>query len=176
MSAAEAKAAIEKYASAVERRLKPGLDAACELRDKAFEQLAETEQMEKALDVLDVAAEAAAEKGAEAQRDVTGRLPPALETKVNIGEEFYMNAHVHSLEPVIVDVGLGALVEMSRQEAREFVTKRRGMLEAQAATQTKRIAEVQAHLEHVVRHLAELKVAAGTTALREKLAGIAEED
>lgn len=161
VSSIYAKSAIESYSTAVEKRLKPGLDTACRKRDLAFAQLAELEQMQKALDVLDINAEDAADakEVGRIEEDASGRPMPVLETRVNIGEEFYMNAHVHSLDCVIVDVGLGMLVELSREEARRFVEERRDMLEKRAERETKRIAETQAILNKVVEQLAELKMA-----------------
>lgn len=155
VSLSEAKAAIASYTNAVQRRLRPSLDAAIAARDAAYAGLAEAERMSRALDALDAAAEAAP-CAEEEETDEAGDSPPLLQTRVNIGEEFYADAAVARLEPVIVDVGLGVLVEMSREEARVVVKTRREGFEKEAEKQNQRIAGVQAHLKGVVKHLEEL--------------------
>lgn len=152
----EAKAAISSYTRAVERRLRPGLDSAIAARDAAYAGLAEAEQMSSALDVLDAVASTPAEEGA---MDEHGDPAPRLRTRVNVGEEFYADAEVTRLEPVVVEVGLGVLVEMTREEARVVVERRREAMEKEAEKQNQRIAAVQAHLKSVVKHLEELTVA-----------------
>lgn len=148
----EARAAIAEYTSAVEQQLRPALEAATIARRKAQEYLLETEQMDKTLHALDMAAE-------EQPRDTDecGDLPPRLEARVNIGEEFYVKANVYILEPVIVDVGLGFLVEMSRAEVRQYVQRRKNLYEGEVDRCSKRIETVQAHLKSLLKYLGELK-------------------
>lgn len=148
----EARAAIAEYTHVVEQQLRPTLEAATSAREKTQEYLLETEQMNKALNALDVAADEQLE-----DRDEYGELPPRLETRVNIGEEFYVKANVYILEPVIVDVGLGLLVEMSRAEVRQYVQRRRNLYEGEVDRCSKRIEKVQAHLKSLLRYLGELK-------------------
>lgn len=156
----------------MERRLRPGLDAAILARDAAYASLAEAEQMSSALDVLDVVASTPPDGAT----DEHGHPPPRLRTRVNVGEEFYADAEVTRLEPVVVDVGLGVLVEMTREEAREVVERRREAMEKEAEKQNQRIARVQAHLKRVVKHLEELTVAtAGSTLLSERATEFREE-
>lgn len=173
VSLKEARAAIENFTTSIEKRLKPGLNEACQQRDKAMGGLAELEQMEKALDVLDMADEAA--KGIKGKLDVSGRPLPALETRVNIGEEFYMKGHVHCLDRVIVDVGLGVRVELSRRQARGFVNDRRHMLQVRVDRHTKRIAEVQAILNNVMENVSKVEMAAYGAEVRENH-GVGEDD
>lgn len=156
----EIKTAYENYTHAVELRLKPGLDAVCELRDQTFEQLAELEQTSRALDVIDAAADGKTDSERQHDVDETGAPLPAMKTRVNLGEEFYVQAHVHKLDVIVVDVGLGIMVEMTRDEVREFIKTRKEALESQGAKHSKRIAEIQAHLKTVMKLLSQLKVSA----------------
>lgn len=148
----EARAAIAEYTRAVEQQLRPALEAATAARESAQDCLLETEQMEKALEALDLSAEEKVD-----DRDESGQLPPRLETRVNIGEEFYVKANVYILEPIIVDVGLGFLVEMSRTEVRQFTQRRRSLYEDEVDRCSKRIEKVQAHLKSLLKYLGELK-------------------
>lgn len=165
-TSAEVNAAVAQYSRVIEHRLKPGLDAACEIRDRTFEQLAELDQMSKALDVLDAAAEDSA-AGSSVKNGLHGDAPPALETRVNIGQEFYVAAHVPQLDRIAVDIGLGVMVEMSRDEARGYVQLRRDVLESQAEKHTKRITVVQAHLKTMLGSLSLLRASASATEIAE---------
>lgn len=157
----ETQLAISDYKRIVERRLKPNLDVACAQRDRILHQLSEVEQMAKALIAIDSTALQPVSTNENRCRDEMGAPLPVLETRVNIGEEFFVRANIYELDKVVVDVGLGVLVEMSRSEARTFVDDRRGVLEASLAIVSNRIAEIQAHLEGVVQCLTELQVTAG---------------
>ncbi len=91
-----------------------------------------------------------------------------VETRVNIGQEFYVRAVVDDVEQVIMDVGLGVLVEVTRKEAREIISGRKRLFSALSEDATKRITHVQAHLKSVMNSLSKLRVAAPAVAVAEE--------
>lgn len=151
----EVDAALEQYSNFVERRLKPDLDSACERRDKYFQELAKLDQVSKALDMLDASA-------TESEKD-TENSP--IETRVNIGEEFYIRAVVDDVDKVVLDIGLGVLVEVSRAEARKLLAERKQFFTALSDTATDRITHVQAHMKSVMTSLSKLRLVRNEAAL-----------
>lgn len=158
----EAETVLLRYTHEIETKLKPDLDAATRRRDKVLDELIQLEQMETALDLINATAK---EKKNEQDGNVTnkGEKQPAMETRVNIGEEFYIRAHVHDMENIIVDVGCGVLVEMSFEEAREFILTRRSWLEKQAAFFSDKVVKIETHLKTAIKCLSELKTASSST-------------
>lgn len=154
----EARAAIASYTRIVEQRLKPSLDAATSLRNKAYDEIAELKQMSNALHIVKLTRKTNEAKHPEGIVDESGKTAPALETRVNIGEEFYVRANIYDLEKVIVDLGLGVMVEMTVDEAQTFVKDRLSSLEDQAKKHSARISEIQAHLESITECLSELEI------------------
>lgn len=148
----DANAAIASYTRAIERRLRPTLNTALASRDAAYAALAETDRMATALDVLDVLSRLPTSSAI----DEGGDVAPALRTRVNIGEEFYADAVAPAVEPVIVDVGLGLLVEMTRDEARQAIKSRHDAFEKEAARQNDVVASVSACLGGVLERVEKL--------------------
>lgn len=147
----EARQIIADYTQAIEKRLRPALEAAKRQKARAEEMIIEAEQMQNSLAMLDDA-----KTNQIHTLDETDSLPPKLQTRVNIGEEFYINAHVYKLEPLIVDVGYNYLVEMTREEAQQFVEKRKSLFQSQLESSTKRIEQVQAQVRRLLCYLNEL--------------------
>lgn len=154
----EAKRAVEHFTKEVDERLRPALDAACASRDETIRELGELEQMARSLHVIDMAADGKSDDQRRKRHDESGHQLPSLETRVNIGEEFYVRAQVYDLDRVVVDVGLGILLEMTRSEAAAFVTSKRHSLEEIADKYGKRISQIQSHLESVLNYLSQLKL------------------
>lgn len=152
---ANANEAIAKYSHLVERRMKVMLCSAVERRDKAFEQITEVEQTEISLKALQFAVE---ENAHSAVRTDPGGRPVLLETRVNVGEQFYVHAHVYDADPLIVDVGFGIMVEMSLSEATTFFHARKFFLNGIADKESKQISELESQLDDIVTKLTQLKM------------------
>lgn len=148
---------ILKFTHTVERRMKPTLNAAIRRRDLVYEQMAELEQTQVALQTIEMAKEEATESPPQTQMD-PGEKQVLLDMRVNIGEQFYMRAHVYEAEPLIVDVGFGVLVEMSSAEAADFFGKRRDFLQDVADRQSKQISEIRSQIEEIVSKFSQIKV------------------
>lgn len=147
--------AIAKYTRVVERRMKPMLRSAVERRDKAFEQITDLEQTFISLKALQLAVE---ENIQSTVRTEPGERPALLETRVNVGEQFYVQAHVYDADPLIVDVGFGIMVEMSLTEATAFFDARNTFLKGIADRESKQISELRSQLDEIVTKLTQLKM------------------
>ncbi len=156
-TAAEVYAAIERYSEIAERRLKPGLDAACEHRDKLFAHLERLDTQKHALENLRVAGD-------------------SVTTRANIGEEFYVAAEVNLRKPVVLELCEGVMVEVSIDEAWEMIRERKELLERLAESATSRIVDVQAHLKAVLSTVAKLRESHGALVRQEARAEILGED
>ncbi|KAI0560505.1 Prefoldin alpha-like protein [Gracilaria domingensis] len=147
ISPEETNAALQNYSRALERRLKPTLAATFSLRENALKQLAELEQTDRALRVV--------EKECRSSRAKSGK--PVFESRVNLGENFFVRAEAKRADKVVLDLGLGVFVEVGFREASKFVQQRRQMFRTIADTETKKVAEMQAMVEGVVKCLSGLQ-------------------
>lgn len=160
-SAVEVEAAIAQYTAAAERRLKPGLDAACERRDRLFAELARIDRVRHTLEMLE---QSPASDG-------------MVETRANLGEEFYVAAEVDLRKTLVLDVGAGVLVETGVAEARTLLSERKIMLDRLASAATAHIVAVQAHLKAVLASVARLRAAHPSLVVHEeRAAALAEDD
>ncbi|VDM32985.1 unnamed protein product [Hydatigera taeniaeformis] len=81
----------------------------------------------------------------------------ATETMVDMGCNFYIKAHIPSLERLYVDVGLGFHVELTRDEALEFVRQRVELLSARAEIFRQKAFEIRARIKVCLQGLRELQ-------------------
>eukprot|EP00171_Calliarthron_tuberculosum_P013399 IDg13399t1 len=159
-SVVEVEAAIVQYTAAVERRLKPGLDTACERRDRLFAELARVDRVWHTLDVL--------------EESSTG--DSMIETRANLGEEFYAAAVVNLGHPFVLDVGAGVLVEANKSEALRMLSDRKQLLDRLADAATAHIVAVQAHIKAVLSSIARLRAAHPSLTAHEERADVLADD
>ncbi|PXF42009.1 Protein UXT-like [Gracilariopsis chorda] len=145
----EADAAIDKYSRDLEKRLYPALETTFSLRDKALAQLAELEQTERGLRLVE--RECCSSRGGKSGK-------PAVETRVNLGENFFVRAEAQRTATVVLDLGLGVLAEVTFSEANKFVQERRQMLRRIADSNTKKATKMQAMVEGVMKCISGLRV------------------
>lgn len=142
----------------IEKCMKPTLQKAIEQRDKKYTELLELEQTELSIKALELTLSEREAQG-EAQENDSPAIrekTPLMETRVNIGEEFYMRANVYDADAVFVDVGFDIMVEMSLSEASAFFSKRKALLQAAADRESKTITEIQEQLEQMASYLTQL--------------------
>jgi len=142
----EVHSAIERYTEAAERRLKPGLDSACEQRDKLYSQLEKIDVQQHSLNSLKDATD-------------TG----TINTSVNIGEEFYVPAEVDmSGKKIVLQLApTEVYVEVTIEEAEKILGERKELVEKLAGATTENIVGIQAHLKAVLTNVAKLRKGLG---------------
>ena len=128
---------LEKYA---EEQLKGELQRVTERRDKVYEQTSDyiklrdqIQQMQRRLK------EDTEAHGSDARTD--------MRVQVNLGNEFYMQAHVPDMTRIYVDVGLGFHAELTLDEAVEWIGKKEAALNEVAARLTDTCAHIRFQLK-----------------------------
>ena len=80
----------------------------------------------------------------------------SLKTMVNLGCDFYVQAHVPDTQWIYVSVGLGFCPQMTLSEAETFCTEREAVLAASAEALTERAAMLKARIKLVMGAINEL--------------------
>ena len=124
-AATEAAQLEELINETLRRELQSALDA----RDKLYEKIAACMELRTNCQQL-------LERG---QRE--------LKTMVNLGSDFYVQAHVPDTGWIYVDVGLGFHAQMTLDEACAFATKREAALNARAEELTARATRLKARIK-----------------------------
>mmetsp|Transcript_79094 Transcript_79094/g.209771 ORF Transcript_79094/g.209771 Transcript_79094/m.209771 type:complete len:172 (+) Transcript_79094:41-556(+) len=78
-----------------------------------------------------------------------------LETMVELGCQFYVNAFVPDTSRIFVDVGLGFRLELTLEEAREFLEHKEACLRSGLELRKRKTASVKADI-HEALHLLDL--------------------
>ncbi|XP_012216691.1 protein UXT homolog [Linepithema humile] len=73
-----------------------------------------------------------------------------FKTKVDIGNNFFIQAHVSDASKILLDVGLGYYVEFTLDEALIVINVRIKLLEQQIANLRKEIARTNAHIKYIL--------------------------
>ncbi|KAF7401759.1 hypothetical protein HZH68_007579 [Vespula germanica] len=80
-----------------------------------------------------------------------------FKTQVDIGNNFYVEAHVQDVSNILLDVGLGHYVEFSLEEALVIINVRIKLFEKQIAHIRKQIARTNAHIKLILIGIRDLQ-------------------
>ena len=80
-----------------------------------------------------------------------------LKTKVDLGSQFYCQARVEDPTKICVSVGLGFFLELSLDEALQFLTKKDAALSKEAEKLTDDCSQLKANMKLVLGGLQELQ-------------------
>lgn len=80
-----------------------------------------------------------------------------FKTKVDIGNNFYIQAHIPDASKILLDVGLGHYVEFDLDEALIVINVRIKLLEKQIAHLRKVIARTNAHIKLILIAIRDLQ-------------------
>ncbi|KAG8541311.1 hypothetical protein GDO81_029269, partial [Engystomops pustulosus] len=80
-----------------------------------------------------------------------------LQTQVDLGCNFYVNAEVPDSSKIFVALGFGFFAEMTPDEALRFIEKKNKMLTEISENLTKDAANIKAHIRLVLEGLRELQ-------------------
>ncbi|XP_020778101.1 protein UXT [Boleophthalmus pectinirostris] len=140
---ASAKANIDQkvlqYESFINEVLRRDLQKVLEQRDSVYEKISQYLQLKNTLHSL-------REEGSK-----------HLKTDVDLGCNFYVEAHVEDASRVFVAVGYGFFVEMTHDEALRFIEKKTAQLTQFTEQLTKDSAKIKAHIRLVLEGLRELQ-------------------
>ncbi|KOC62009.1 Protein UXT like protein [Habropoda laboriosa] len=80
-----------------------------------------------------------------------------FKTQVDVGQNFFIEAHVPDASKILLDVGLGHYVEFSLNDALVIINVRIKLLEKQIANIRKEIAKISAHIKLILLGIMELQ-------------------
>ena len=96
----------------------------------------------------------------------------SLKTQVNLGSDFYVQAHVPDTSKIFVSVGLGFHAELTLDEAVALCTQREAHYTAAAEELTERAARLKARIKLVYGAIDELQRSSGGAAAGAAAAGV----
>ena len=133
---------VARYEAFLNETLLNDLRSVLKLRDKVFEEQAEFVALRNSIDAIKRA-------------DLVDREP--LKTKVDLGCNFYCQANVPDPSKIFVAVGLGFFVELTLDEALNFIDRKEKSLTAEAEKLTKDCVKLKAQRKLVLGGLRELQ-------------------
>lgn len=80
-----------------------------------------------------------------------------FKTKVDIGNNFFIQAHVQDASKILLDIGLGHYIELTLDEALIVINIRVKLLEQQIANLRKAIARTNAHIKLILITIRDLQ-------------------
>ncbi|KAJ1654769.1 hypothetical protein IWQ61_005361 [Dispira simplex] len=134
---------IAKYEAFINDRLHPTLSQVLADRDVIYDRIAEFLKLRNNLEVLD-------------KQPVT-----SLKTQVDLGANFYVQAHVPDTRYIFVSVGYGFHLQMTRQEAVEYIAKKEKQLQHKANKLTDEANSLRAQIRTFYLGIAELMQLSG---------------
>ncbi|XP_062854651.1 protein UXT [Trichomycterus rosablanca] len=132
-------AKVLQYESFINDVLKRDLQNVLEQRDSVYEKIALYLQLKNTIKSIQ-------ETGSK-----------ELKTDVDLGCNFYVQAHVPDTSKIFVAVGYGFFVELTLSEALTFIEKKTNQLTEYSEVLTKDAAKIKAHIRMVLEGLRELQ-------------------
>ena len=133
---------IARFETFLNETLRSDLKKTLELRDKIYEEQAEYLALRNSINAIKVA-------------DLVPGEP--LKTKVDLGCQFYCQARVEDPAKICVSIGLGFFLELTLEEALEFLTKKDLALSKEAEKLTEDCSRLKANMKLVLGGLRELQ-------------------
>lgn len=131
---------VERYEHFLNNVLKEDLKRVLEERDKLYEDIAAYSQLKQTIECL---LQTPCEEG--------------LRTQVDLGSNFYVQAHVPAVSKIYVNVGLGFHVELTLQEALSFIDKKLKILNTKVTESSKQSAKIKGKIRFVYEGLREIE-------------------
>lgn len=137
----EQDAKVEKYEEFVANVLQPDLQRVLGDRDKLYEAIAAHSQLKQTIKCMQ-------------------QVPTTdgLRTQVDLGCNFYVQAHVPDSSFIYVNVGLGFHPQLTHEEALRFLDKKLEMLNKQVKESSEKSAKIKADIKFVLEAIRELQI------------------
>eukprot|EP00088_Acartia_fossae_P044469 TRINITY_DN47241_c0_g1_i1.p1 TRINITY_DN47241_c0_g1~~TRINITY_DN47241_c0_g1_i1.p1 ORF type:complete len:160 (+),score=17.90 TRINITY_DN47241_c0_g1_i1:37-516(+) len=142
MNQEEVRRKIAKYESHLNDTLKKDLETCLECRDKIYSEQAEFLALRNSILAI---------KGA----NLAKREP--LKTRVDLGCNFYCEARVPDPSTIMVDIGMGFFMEMTLDEALDYIKKKDSALSAEAEKLSVQATKIKANIKLIILGLKELQ-------------------
>ncbi|KAJ1795860.1 hypothetical protein LPJ59_004099 [Coemansia sp. RSA 2399] len=133
----EIQSAVQKYSEFINDKLEPDLQRVLELRDTIYTRMSEYLKLKTHIDTIRV-------QGLE-----------ELDTKVDLGSDFFVKAYVPDTSFIFVSVGFGFHLQMTLEEADSFIEEKVKHMEKLADKHTEEANEIRAKIKMVYGALME---------------------
>lgn len=130
---------VLQYETFIDETLKRDLQRVLDQRDGVYEKIAQYLQLKNTIECLQ-------ESGSQ-----------SLKTEVDLGCNFYVQAHVQDSSRIFVAVGYGFFVELTLPEALKFIEKKTRQLTIYTDELTRDAAKIKANIRMVLEGLRELQ-------------------
>ncbi|KAI7908131.1 Prefoldin subunit-domain-containing protein [Cokeromyces recurvatus] len=131
-------ALIKKYDEFITNKLKPSLKSELDERDAIFNTISEYEKLKVQIETIE-------------QNDLKD-----LKTMVDLGSQFYVQAHIPDTKYIYVNVGFGFHVQFTLKEAKEFIEKKEEHLQRLADKHTAEADKIRAHIKMALEAISEI--------------------
>ncbi|KAI8051088.1 Prefoldin subunit-domain-containing protein [Gilbertella persicaria] len=131
-------ALIKKYDEFITLKLKPSLKKELDERDAIFNSISEYQKLKTQIQTIQ-------------ENDLK-----ELKTMVDLGSQFYAQAHIPDTQYIYVHVGFGFHVQFTLDEANAFITKKQDQLQNLADKHTKEADKIRAHIKMALEAISEI--------------------
>ncbi|KAK7070124.1 hypothetical protein SK128_023978 [Halocaridina rubra] len=131
---------IQQYEHFLNNILKQDLKEELERRDKLYEEIANYSQLKQTIDCI-----------------IQTASVEGLRTQVDLGSNFYVQAHISDVSYIYLNVGLGIHLELTLEEALSFINKRMNILNEKVTCSNKKSAKIKGDIRYVYELLRQLQ-------------------
>ncbi|CAO3596398.1 unnamed protein product [Absidia cylindrospora] len=133
----ELNALLQKYDEFVNLKLKPNLKTVLDARDELYNSISDYQKLKKQIELI--------QQGEHKE----------LKTMVNLGSQFYVQAHIPDTTYIYVNVGFGFHVQFTLDEAKVFIDKKEQRLQSSVKKYSDEADKIRAHIKMVLEAMAE---------------------
>ncbi|KAI9491343.1 Prefoldin subunit-domain-containing protein [Zychaea mexicana] len=131
-------ALINKYEEFINLKLKPSLKATLDARDVVFDTISEYQKLKSQIELIQ-------------QNELD-----ELKTMVDLGTQFYVQAHIPDTKYIYVNVGFGFHVQFTLDEAKKFIDKKEKQLQSTADKYSEEADKIRAHIKMTLEAISEI--------------------
>lgn len=131
-------ALMKKYDEFIALKLKPSLKRELDERDMIFNSISEYQKLKAQIETIE-------------ENKLT-----ELKTMVDLGSQFYAQAHIPDTRYIYINVGFGFHVQFTLDEAKEFIRKKELHLQGLADKHTVEADKIRAHIKMALEAMSEI--------------------
>ncbi|KAI8333616.1 Prefoldin subunit-domain-containing protein, partial [Chlamydoabsidia padenii] len=128
---------LQKYDTFINLKLKPNLKSVLDSRDELYNTISEYQKLKSQIEMI--------QQGGHKE----------LKTMVDLGSQFYAQAHIPDTSYIYVNVGFGFHVQFTLDEATSFIDKKEKRLQCSVDKYTEEADKIRAHIKMVLEAMAE---------------------
>ncbi|SAM04581.1 hypothetical protein [Absidia glauca] len=128
---------LQKYDSFINLKLKPNLKTVLDSRDELYNTMSDYQKLKSQIEMI--------QQGEHKE----------LKTMVDLGSQFYAQAHIPDTTYIYVNVGFGFHVQFTLDEAKAFIDKKERRLQSSVDKYSEEADKIRAHIKMVLEAMAE---------------------